>query len=145
MNAVSAGQWERYQSGGGHTANSHSTRSAVAVPIAIRNRFTDARSVPERREHQAERCRLLDRQGLPDRRNRERHVAGFDAARLGDDAIGPESARDLALAGGLHFDRLSELAAAAGPAEGDVAVDPEPVPQPVPPAEPDGVGHGAGR
>ena len=40
MKAVSAGQCERYHKGGGHTANSHSTTSAVAVAIPSRMRFT---------------------------------------------------------------------------------------------------------
>src|SRR6478672_6580144 len=125
MNAVSAGQWDRYQSGGGHTANSHSTTRAVAVPIPSRTRFTPGGSAG--REGDAEGGGLLDRQRLADGRNGEGHVAGFGPGGLGEHAVGAEPARDVAGSGGLDLDRLAELAAAAGAGEADGALDPDPV------------------
>src|SRR5690606_879695 len=118
MNAVSAGKWVRYQSGGGQTANSHSTKSAVAAAMPARpSRMSRTGSAGfDRRNLDRSRLRGLDR--LSDFRHRDGHLVGLDPVESRRPAVEPHEVREAPGSLRLHLEGAPALDAAAGAGEG---------------------------
>src|SRR5688500_953165 len=110
MNAVDAGKCVRYQSGGGQTANSHSTNRAVAATIpraAWRRSRTTGSADGQRRHRNGSRARGAD--GLADGGDRDVHLARLVSSQPGWNAVESDVVREPPVALGLDLERLPAL------------------------------------